>query len=68
MGLTFLLFHTLCTNYVQILNFNKNTLSKKESRQNVQGIHISYILLPLLIIQLLSFEVVRPIYGLTSEV
>ncbi len=39
----------------------------KQSRQNAQGLHNFYIFLPLLLIQLLSFEVLWPIYGLTSE-
>jgi hypothetical protein len=41
-GHTFQLFHTF-ENCVQILDFNKITRTKKESRQNSQGLHIFYI-------------------------
>ncbi len=50
-----------------MLDFNKNAWSKKNVDKMPKDYIIFYIFLTLLLIQLLSFEVVWPIYGLISE-
>jgi hypothetical protein len=60
-------FTHLTSNFVQMLDFNKTTCIKKEGRQKNPRITYLYIFLPLLLIQPISFDVVRPTYGLTSE-